>query len=100
MKKSKNKGYKEIATEIRKRIVKMHAKSGSSHIGSALSIVDILTILYFKILSIDPKTKNKDRDRFILSKGHACSALYATLALRGFFLKNFLKSMLLMEGNY
>ncbi len=78
--------YKKIATEIRKRIVRMHAKSRSSHIGSALSSVDILTVLYFGILKID--TKNpwaKKRDRFILSKGHAASALYAVLSLRGFF---------------
>ena len=45
--------YKEIAAEIRKKIVRMHTKSGSSHIGSALSAVDILTVLYFNILRID-----------------------------------------------
>ena len=60
--------------------------SQASHIGSALSCVDILTVLYFKILNINPQSPlAENRDRFILSKGHAASALYATLALKGFF---------------
>ena len=67
--------------------------SQASHIGSALSCVDILTVLYFKILAIDPKNPwLENRDRFILSKGHAVAALYATLAERGFFNKKLLKS--------
>ena len=58
----------------------------ASHIGSALSIVDILSILYGEILTKYPKEPNhEDRDRFILSKGHACVALYATLAKTGYF---------------
>jgi len=78
--------YNKIATEIRKKIVRMHAKSGSSHIGSALSVVDILTVLYFDILKINLKNPwVENRDRFILSKGHAASALYATLSQQGFF---------------
>lgn len=82
----KNKDYGDIAKEIRKKILKMIFDSQSSHIGSALSCIDILTVLYFKILSIDPKNPlDENRDRFILSKGHAASALYATLAQRGFF---------------
>jgi len=77
---------KEVSTHIRKEIVKMHARSKSPHIGSALSVVDILTVLYFYILKIDAKNpQDKNRDRFILSKGHAGSALYATLASRRFF---------------
>jgi transketolase len=81
-----NKNYEKIAKEIRKKILKMIFNSQTSHIGSALSVVDILTVLYFKILSIDPKAPwAKNRDRFILSKGHAVSAWYATLAKRGFF---------------
>jgi transketolase len=80
--------YEMIATEIRKKIVEMCAVSKSSHIGSALSTVDILVSLYFHILRIDPKRPYTDtRDRFILSKGHACAALYAVLASRGFFSK-------------
>ena len=61
-------------------------RARAAHVGAALSIVDILTTLYFGILHIDPSdADDPNRDRFILSKGHACSALYATLAERGFF---------------
>jgi len=75
-----------ISREIREKILIMHAKSNESHLGSALSIVDILTVLYFEILNIDPSNPyEENRDRFILSKGHAASALYAVLAKRGFF---------------
>jgi transketolase len=75
-----------ISKEIRRNILKMHFFSQESHIGSALSCADILAVLYFKILNIDPKNpKLETRDRFILSKGHAVAALYATLVSRGFF---------------
>ncbi len=87
MKKSSRttKEYQDIAREIRCRILRMHVKSRSSHIGSALSIVDILVCLYFNILKNNCLNPNEEcRDRFILSKGHACSALYAILAKRGF----------------
>lgn len=64
----------------------MHAKAGTSHIGSALSCVEILVCLFFNVMKTYPKNPQcKNRDRFILSKGHAVSALYATLAKRGFF---------------
>jgi transketolase len=64
----------------------MVANARSSHVGSALSIADILTVLYFRTLKVYPDDPwREDRDRFILSKGHACTALYAALALRGFF---------------
>jgi len=76
----------KISNNIRKIIINMHAASNSSHLGSALSCVEILTALYFKILNIDPSSpQDSNRDRFIMSKGHAASALYATLAKRGFF---------------
>lgn len=69
----------------------MVSRSKSSHVGSALSIVEILVVMYFKILKIDPHNpQDDDRDRFILSKGHASSALYATLSERGFFPEDFL----------
>lgn len=73
------------ARKIRKNILDIISKSNSSHIGSALSSVDILTALYFKVLNINPKKINDDRDRFILSKGHSVSALYSTLYEKGFF---------------
>lgn len=65
--------------------------SKSSHVGSCLSIVEILYVLYFKIMNSDVKLPKKDsRDKFILSKGHASAALYATLAEKGFFPKSYL----------
>lgn len=61
-----------------------HAKSG--HPGGSLSAADIFTYLYFKEMNVDPKNpKWEDRDRFVLSKGHCCPSLYATLALKGYF---------------
>ena len=77
--------YRQISKEIRKKILKMMFEAQGTHIGSCLSCVEILTVLYFKILRISPKKPwAEDRDRFILSKGHAAAALYATLAQRGF----------------
>jgi len=74
--------YKKISKEIRKKILKMMFNSQTSHTGSCLSCVEILTYLYFKVLRNQLK---ENRDRFILSKGHAAAALYATLAQKGFF---------------
>ncbi|MCK9265614.1 transketolase [bacterium] len=91
--------YKKLALEIRKKILSMHAKSKSSHIGSAFSCVEILVTLYFKILKINPKNlEDNNRDRFILSKGHACSALYATLAKRNFFSEKILDTYAINGG--
>lgn len=76
----------ERAAEIRLRSVEAiyHAKSG--HPGGSLSISDLLAYLYFKELRIDPANpQDPARDRFVLSKGHCCPALYAALAIRGFF---------------
>jgi len=90
---------KDISKKIRKSILKMNSKSSASHSGSALSIVDILTVLYFKVLNIDARNPNFiDRDKFILSKGHASSALYATLAEKGFFGKSLLDGFYLDGG--
>lgn len=77
---------KKQAKEIRKLIISMIGNLGVGHIGGSLSIVEILTILYYKYMNIDPKNPDKpDRDRLVLSKGHAGPALYATLASKGFF---------------
>lgn len=96
---AKNEAYKRIAREIRKKIVKMIFNSQTSHIGSALSCVDILAVLYYNILAIDPENpQDPGRDRFILSKGHAASALYATLAQRGFFPEEVLKEYCIDGG--
>lgn len=77
---------KETAKKIRIHIVKMIAASASGHPGGSLSIADIMAFLFFREMNIDPKFQDDpDRDRFILSKGHAAPVLYATLALKGFF---------------
>jgi transketolase len=77
---------KEFAKQIRLKTLKMVFNSGSSHIGSAFSYADILAVLYNKILNVNPSIPNfPERDRLILSKGHACSSLYAALAIKGFF---------------
>ena len=75
-----------LAQKIRIHSLRMANLGGGSHIGSALSIADILAVLYNEVLNIDPNDPLKgDRDRFILSKGHAGAAIYATLAEIGFF---------------
>ncbi len=83
------KSYREIETickQIRRNIVTMSCEKRTSHVGSAFSMVEILAVLYFAVLRIDPTNpKAPDRDIFILSKGHACLALYNVLALAGFF---------------
>lgn len=77
---------KELANCVRIHSLNMANRGGGSHIGSALSIADILAVLYNEVLNIDPNDPHKDdRDRFILSKGHAGAAVYATLAEIGFF---------------
>lgn len=79
---------KAKALRIRRNIVNMIYLASSGHPGGALSITDILTALYFTEMNIDPlNPKDENRDRFVLSKGHASAALYATLAERG-FIKN------------
>jgi len=74
------------AVQVRKLILQAVHKAGAGHVGGPLSMVEIAVAMYFKILRIDPKNPQwPDRDRYVLSKGHSCIALYATLALRGFF---------------
>jgi transketolase len=75
-----------LAKHIRADALKMVARAKASHIGSALSVADIVAVLYGSVLNVDPATPDwSDRDRFLLSKGHACVAVYAALARRGFF---------------
>jgi transketolase len=77
---------RSIATEIRKSIIKSTHAAGSGHPGGSLSAADILTVLYFNRMKIDPERPDwEDRDRFVLSKGHAAPVLYGALAERGFF---------------
>jgi transketolase len=82
----KIKELKNKANEIRKQSVVITHRAQSGHPGGSLSEADILAALYFYRLNIDPKKPNwKERDRFILSKGHASPGFYAALAMRGFF---------------
>ena len=95
---------KKIARLIRADIIKEVYSAKSGHPGGALSIVDILTVLYFNQMNISPEDpRNENRDRFVLSKGHASAALYATLAERGFFsvneLENFRKLGSMLQGH-
>ena len=90
--------------KLKQIIVNASAKSGEGHIPSAFSVLDILWVLYDKILKIDPKNpRAHDRDFFILSKGHASLGLYAVLAEKGFFslseLENFGKFNSMLGGH-
>jgi transketolase len=79
------KDIKALSKHIRIQALQMVHRARASHIGSALSICDIVAVLYGRILHVDPKQPTfSDRDRFILSKGHACVAVYAALAECGF----------------
>ena len=80
------KQLEEIACKVRIGIIEGVHAAKAGHPGGSLSIAEILTYLYFKEMNIDPQNpKDPKRDRFVLSKGHAAPALYATLAQRGFF---------------
>ncbi|OMK30773.1 hypothetical protein BER30_002560 [Clostridioides difficile] len=77
---------RDHSNNIRKNIIKMVAEAKSGHPGGSLSIADMLTVLYFDKMNVCAENpKMADRDRFVLSKGHAAPALYATLAEKGFF---------------
>ena len=89
-----HKGLNEITNVIRKDIVSMICKSKSGHPGGSLSAVEILTALYFDQMNVDPTNpKMGDRDRFVLSKGHAAPALYSVLAEKGYFAKEELNNL-------
>ena len=76
----------ELALRLRRHVVRMCAAGGSSHVGSGLSMADIMAVLYGEVLNVDPADPGwPRRDRFILSKGHAGACVYAALAERGFF---------------
>ena len=95
---------KKMATNVRMGIIEAVFSAKSGHPGGALSCADILTCLYFSELNIDPeKPDMKDRDRFVLSKGHSCPGLYSALANRGYFpvseLKGFRHTSSIMQGH-
>ncbi len=94
-------GAETLALEARKRILQMTHEAQSSHVGSALSVVDILAVLYSGSAKVSPETSNSaERDCVILSKGHAASALYAVLAIRGFFPLSYLESYCADGGQF
>lgn len=94
------KELKEIAKKIRINIIEQIYNAKSGHPGGSLSSADILTVLYFKEMNINPNNpKMNERDRFVLSKGHAAPVLYATLAERGFFKKEKLKNLRKINSN-
>jgi transketolase len=84
----------ERARQIRRDVVTMIHLAGDGHPGPALSVADIVTALYFKVLRVNPADPHwAGRDRFMLSKGHACPTLYAALARRGYFSPDVLPSL-------
>lgn len=95
---------KNIANDIRKDIIEEVYQAQSGHPGGSLSCTDILTVLYFNQMNVDPKKpEDANRDRLILSKGHCSPALYAVLARKGYFdkeeLKNFRKMDSFLQGH-
>lgn len=85
--------YRKHASNIRKNILETVNAAGSGHVGGSLSIVELLTFLYFQEMKIDVKNPGwEDRDRLVMSKGHASPALYSVLAEKGFFPMDLLKT--------
>ncbi len=100
MKITKVEALENIANEIRISIIEEVYNAQSGHPGGSLSCSDILAVLYFNQMNIDPKKPDaKERDRFVLSKGHCSPALYATLAEKGYFSKDLLKDFRKLESN-
>lgn len=94
MKASRKLELQKIACKVRMGIIEGVHAAKAGHPGGSLSCTDILTYLYFEKMNIDPKNPKKaDRDRFVLSKGHAAPALYSVLAHRGFFDVELLKTL-------
>lgn len=82
---SKKRELDLMAAKIRKTALQTIQAAGSGHIGGSFSIADILSVLYFEKMNVDPmRPDDPDRDRLVLSKGHCSPAMYATLALKGF----------------
>lgn len=101
MKITKVEALANIANDIRIGAVEQVYEAQSGHLGGSLSCADILAVLYFNQMNIDPKKPNApERDRFILSKGHCSPALYATLARKGYFNKEDLKGFRRVESNF
>ena len=88
-----------LAAKIREHSLRMTHRGRSGHVGSMLSMAEILAVLYTRILNVDPKHPDKpERDRFVLSKGHGGGAVYAALAERGFFPPEWMQGYYRNEG--
>ena len=86
--------FEDLARKVRIDVIKEVFEAGSGHPGGSLSAADIVTALYFREMNIDPKDPDKaDRDKLILSKGHAAPVQYAALAERGYFDVSELKTL-------
>lgn len=85
---------KQVALNLRRNIIKMIQSGQGGHLGGSLSCIEIITALYFSVLRCKPQDPQwKDRDRFILSAGHKCLALYSVLAEKGYFDKKLLTQL-------
>ena len=90
---------RQLAVKIRAHTLRMTHRGKSGHVGSMLSMAELLAVLYTRILRVDPANPKKpDRDRFLLSKGHGGAAVYAALTERGFFPREWLSGYYLDEG--
>ena len=88
------KQFDRLAVRIRMNIIRQMVAFGSGHIGGAMSIADVLGVLYGGVMDVDPKQPRREgRDWFVLSKGHAGPAVYAALAARGFFPEDVLDTL-------
>lgn len=100
MKITSTEALKRIAIEVRKGIIEEVYNAKSGHPGGSLSCADILTVLYFNQMNIEPeKPHDPNRDRFVLSKGHASPALYSVLAEKGYFDKELLQTFRKIGSN-
>ena len=92
---------RKMAAKTRLNIIKVAYNAvGPTHLGPALSSADIVTALYFYIMKVDPQNSQwEDRDRFIISKGHACPVIYSVLAEKGFFPEEWLKTVRRIDSN-
>ncbi len=94
MQEFKKEEFDSMAAEWRYVVTDMVCRSGSGHLGGALSLVEIIMTLYYRIMNVDPKNPKWDeRDRLVLSKGHAAPVLYAALAYKGFFPASWLTTL-------
>lgn len=94
MEANEKKFLNDVCKQIRRDIIEAIGSAGNGHVGGSLSIVEVLSVLYYKQMNVDPKNPQMaDRDRLVLSKGHAGPALYSTLAEKGFFPREMLKTL-------